>query len=321
MIEELEDVSTPDINLVRRRILSPSRLQYRERQPPAELMRDTQMPTIMEDKTSLRPTYLYCGPRIPYYLHGCAVRKVKRSWENSDRGALRKKDVQTRARRVLGVTAELVLASTESAPAHAAPEDTTRPCPADVEEWTSKANKRASIFSHVSSGPSQITSPLCSLKDTMQWSSLVDTFCTARMPPSAACPPTTPNRKLLLALSTLVASISLFTIAVSMTDAIIRKASLTRLRQISATVHHRTHAVIKPITLTSVGPTTYKATLLRARTRVAAALSHSIDFILRISASTVTSLSAGHITCEAASLRAFTSVATASTDPFNYASS
>ncbi|KAF7194715.1 Shugoshin [Pseudocercospora fuligena] len=38
------------------RILSPSRREYRERQPLAELMRDTQMPTINEDKTFPRRT-------------------------------------------------------------------------------------------------------------------------------------------------------------------------------------------------------------------------------------------------------------------------
>ncbi|EGP83049.1 unnamed protein product [Zymoseptoria tritici ST99CH_1E4] len=61
MVEELEDDGTSDITFEREvvekeRILSPSRQQYRERQPLAELMRETQMPTIAEDKTFSRQT-------------------------------------------------------------------------------------------------------------------------------------------------------------------------------------------------------------------------------------------------------------------------
>ncbi|KJX98202.1 shugoshin like protein [Zymoseptoria brevis] len=61
MVEELEDDGISDITFEREviekeRILSPSRQQYRERQPLAELMRETQMPTIAEDKTFPRQT-------------------------------------------------------------------------------------------------------------------------------------------------------------------------------------------------------------------------------------------------------------------------
>ncbi|SMQ56451.1 unnamed protein product [Zymoseptoria tritici ST99CH_3D7] len=146
----------------------------------------------------------------------------------------------------------------------------------------------------------------------MQSIGLVQRFCLARMPPPAACPAAPPTHENLLALVISLLVLALLTLAIGLTDAVIRPTIVVRLRILSTLVQSRLHAafdfVFRLIASAKLsfcaGLITCKAAALRARSSVATTWPHLVAFISYIVASTTTFFSTVHVTGKTAILRA-----------------
>ncbi|SMQ56582.1 unnamed protein product [Zymoseptoria tritici ST99CH_3D7] len=145
--------------------------------------------------------------------------------------------------------------------------------------------------------------------------SFVQSFCVSRMPPPPPCPPLPPTHDALLALFVSLTVMSLLTIAAGMTDTNIREACFTRVHTLSASTRSHFHAAtdfimrIAALAMASLsaGFTSCKAAILRT-------LKPFIDFILQTAAPSIALLSAGLTTCKATLSQACAGVAKISTD-------
>ncbi|SMY30321.1 unnamed protein product [Zymoseptoria tritici ST99CH_1A5] len=146
----------------------------------------------------------------------------------------------------------------------------------------------------------------------MQSLGLVQRFCLARMPQPAACPAAPPTHKNLLALVITLLVLALLTLAIGLTDAVIRPTIVVRLRILSTSVQSRAHAafdfVFRLIASAKLsfcaGLITCEAAALRARSSVATTWAHLVAFISYIVASTTAFFSTVHVTGKTAILRA-----------------
>ncbi|SMY30583.1 unnamed protein product [Zymoseptoria tritici ST99CH_1A5] len=145
--------------------------------------------------------------------------------------------------------------------------------------------------------------------------SFVQSFCVSRMPPPPPCPPLPPTHDALLAWCVSLTVMSLLTIAAGMTDTNIREACFTRVRTLSASTRSHFHAATDFIMrIAALAMASLSAEFTSCKAAVLRTSKPFIDFILQTAAPSIALLSAGLTTCKASLSQACAGVAKTSTD-------